>query len=65
MTEAPCHGCEDRAVGCHAGCAAYAAYDAGRKKEQERRYMACIEGTTKKRVHERWLDRERRRQKRG
>lgn len=65
MTDAPCHGCENRAVGCHAACADYAAYDTQRKQERETRLMACIEGTSAKRNHERWLDGQRRRAKYG
>lgn len=63
MTNAPCHNCESRAVGCHAACEAYKAYDAGRKAVSQSRFEACLGGTSAKRNHERWLDQQKRRAK--
>ena len=54
MNDAPCRGCESREVGCHAACEAYKAYANGRKQALENRYTACLEGTSRKRSHERW-----------
>jgi hypothetical protein len=39
----------------------YKAYADGRKTALENRYTACIEGTGRKRSHERWLDQQKRR----
>nr|DAS64657.1 MAG TPA: hypothetical protein [Caudoviricetes sp.] len=39
----------------------YKAYADGRKTALENRYTTCIEGTGKKRSHERWLDQQKRR----
>lgn len=61
MNNAPCRDCASREVGCHAGCERYKAYADGRKTALENRYTACIEGTGKKRSHERWLDQQKRR----
>ena len=33
----------------------------GRKQALENRYTACLEGTSRKRSHERWLDQQKRR----
>lgn len=63
MIDSPCHGCGERAVGYHAACEAYKAYADGRKQALENRYMACLEGTSRKRSHERWLDQQKRRAK--
>lgn len=41
------------------------AYADGRKQALENRYTACIEGTSKKRSHERWLEFQRKAQKGG
>ena len=60
MNDAPC-----REVGCHAGCERYKAYADGRKTVLENRYTACIEGTSIKRSHERWLEFQRKAQKGG
>lgn len=65
MNDAPCRDCVSREVGCHAGCERYKAYAYGRKTALENRYTACIEGTGKKRSHERWLKFQRKAQKGG
>lgn len=41
------------------------AYADGRKTALENRYTACLEGTSKKRSHERWLKFQRKAQKGG
>lgn len=41
---APCRGCPDREVGCHAGCELYKAYRAERDRmNEEKRVMSGIE----------------------
>lgn len=65
MIDSPCHGCGGHAVGCHAACESYKAYADGRKQALENRYTACIEGTGRKRSHERWLKFQRKAQKGG
>lgn len=47
------------------GCERYKAYADGRKRALENRYTACLEGTSKKRSHERWLEFQRKAQKGG
>lgn len=37
------------------------AYADGRKTALKNRYTACLEGTSRKRSHERWLDQQKRR----
>lgn len=61
VNDAPCRDCASREVGCHAGCERYKAYADGRKTALENRYTAFIEGTGRKRSHERWLDQQKRR----
>lgn len=61
MNDAPFRDCASREVGCHAGCERYKAYADGRKQALENRYTACLEGTSRKRSHERWLDQQKRR----
>ena len=63
MAEAPCRNCASRAVGCHAGCEEYKAYDAARKEECEARRVACLEATTSLRNHKRWMNEQRRKPK--
>lgn len=41
------------------------AYAGGRKQALENCYTACLEGTSKKRSHERWLEFQRKAQKGG
>lgn len=65
MNDAPCRDCVSREVGCHAGCERYKTYADGRKQALENRYTACIEGTGRKRSHERWLKFQRKTQKGG
>lgn len=65
MNDAPCRGCASREVGCHAGYEAYKAYADRRKQALENRYMACLEGTSRKRRHERFLKFQRKTQKGG
>ena len=61
VNDAPCRDCASREVGCHAGCERYKAYADRRKQALENRYAACLEGTSRKRSHERWLDQQKRR----
>lgn len=65
MTDAPCHDCASREVGCHAGCERYKAYAERREQALENRYTACLEGTSRKRSYERWLKFQRKAQKGG
>lgn len=39
MMQAPCEGCTDRRLGCHAECERYAAFDAERKQLQAERIL--------------------------
>lgn len=65
MIDSPCHGCGERAVGCHAAYESYKAYADRRKQALENRYMVCLEGTSRKRSHERFLKFQRKTQKGG
>lgn len=41
-SDAPCHGCPDRTVGCHGTCEAYKAYRAERETIYKQRQMKLI-----------------------
>ena len=47
------------------GCEGYKAYADERKTALENRYTACLEGTGRKRSHERWLKFQRKAKKGG
>ena len=54
MIDSPCHGCGERAVGCHAACERYKAY-ADRCKSESAYFQEISVGyTAAHRNNERW-----------
>ena len=51
MSDCRCHGCEERFVGCHATCQAYAEFSARCEKARQERAREARKDSWARRVH--------------